>query len=356
MPSRKRARAEVAAPEEPTSLLSSAAVSVQICKGLAGLWKAKELCDITVVCGGQEFAAHKVVLAAGSAYLRAQFSSTMRDGGASVSRISIEDVSAAAFQAVCEFLYKGETPIAPSSLGAILLAGSRLEVASLLGAGAEWLMAQTAADNAISTWLLADGLGRPVEFAALVGRCQAVTMANFKAAAASDDFTRLRAEHLTLLLAADHPTDADEIDIFRAVVRWAKKQNPQVEHDALGPLFKLVRLTLISADDLSDVVEPEAVFASHPESTRLLCGVFKYHALPPSRRAPAPERPNVDHTIRWNPDDKHEWVRLSEDRLEVCYNGDGNGDDHQAGKKSECSGGASCCCAGLHNLVSRWLT
>ena len=49
---------------------------------LVAMWEADELCDIKVLVEGQSFAAHRVVLASGSAYMRARFNSSMSDGGA----------------------------------------------------------------------------------------------------------------------------------------------------------------------------------------------------------------------------------------------------------------------------------
>jgi hypothetical protein len=76
--SRKRSRTANddanAASEEAPTLLRSASEAVQLSQrsGLVALWEGGELCDVTVRCDGMDFPAHKVVLAAGSAYFRAQ--------------------------------------------------------------------------------------------------------------------------------------------------------------------------------------------------------------------------------------------------------------------------------------------
>lgn len=92
MPPLKRSRHEADTAEAPAPTLLRCALG--------------RLCDVTIVCEGKEFLAHKAVLAAGSAYLRALMLSAMKEGGAS--RISILEVEHGVFQAILEHLYKGE--------------------------------------------------------------------------------------------------------------------------------------------------------------------------------------------------------------------------------------------------------
>ena len=137
---------------------SSSQVNLELCE----MWRAEQLCDIEVVVGDVVFKAHRVVLAAGSATLRAQFLSSMRD--ADTGTITISEVPPTAFRAVLETIYSGECRVTPSSLEAVLSAASRLEVASLLSAAAAFLQAELSPENVIDTWRLAVSLARPVEF------------------------------------------------------------------------------------------------------------------------------------------------------------------------------------------------
>jgi hypothetical protein len=124
---------------------------------------------------------------------------------------------------------------------------------------------------------------------------------------------------------------ATELDLFRAVARWAKGQSPPEAPRTLTELFTLVHLENINAEALADVVEAEEAFAGLPVAQQLLTAAFKHIALPLQRRGPARKRTSPDARIAWNADDKHEWVRLSEDCLTVGYNGTGDEDDYQQG-------------------------
>lgn len=336
MPPRKKARgaASKAASankedDEPLRLLRSEAVQGEQRQELIALWEADHLCDVVIDCDGEEFRAHRIVLAAGSAYIRAQLLSGMRDSGAETARICITDVPSASFRAVLSHLYRGECHVKPSSLTGTLAAASRLEVASLLRAGADFLERELTPENAIATWSLAEGLARPIEFSALLAACHRKVSHNFETVAATAEFPSLRSEQLAAVLAADNPIDASELAIFQGVAAWAKGQAPRAEPRTLSELFALVILEKLSPEELVDVVEAEAVFTALPESPKLIAAAYKFLALPPSRRGAARGRLLPDAWIVWNALDKHEWVRLSDDLLEVCYNGSGAEDDNE---------------------------
>ena len=47
--------------------------------GMESLRLARSLCDVTLIAGGQQFEAHRVVLAASSPYFRAMFAGGMEE-------------------------------------------------------------------------------------------------------------------------------------------------------------------------------------------------------------------------------------------------------------------------------------
>ena len=79
------------------------------------MWRAGELCDVTVLVGGEQFRAHRLILAAGSSYMRARFRSDMKDGGIKP-QIELVDVPARAFRSVLEFLYTQTCEVTSESL------------------------------------------------------------------------------------------------------------------------------------------------------------------------------------------------------------------------------------------------
>ena len=80
-PKRKRARATSDATQEITHTLVATPEQLGAdWKPFAAMWRAKQLCDVQVaVDSGAHFDAHKVVLAAGSDFFKALFTSGMRE-------------------------------------------------------------------------------------------------------------------------------------------------------------------------------------------------------------------------------------------------------------------------------------
>ena len=71
---------------------------------LVQLWRSSQFCDAEVTVNGQHFAAHRCVLAIGSALLAARF----RSGTSGLTaHLVLKEVSAAAFEVALEYMYTG---------------------------------------------------------------------------------------------------------------------------------------------------------------------------------------------------------------------------------------------------------
>ena len=163
----------------------------------------------------------------------------MRD--ASVALIEIPEMKATVFQAVLEYMYRGECKVTPSTTAAILHAASRLEVQDLLHAGAEFLVAHLAPETCLATWNLALNLSRPIEFAPVAKECLLVASREFEATMGPDaPLAELSVAQLTELLSCEQ-IEAAEINVFRALARWWSAQH---EVD-LAALLHLVRFPLL---------------------------------------------------------------------------------------------------------------
>jgi len=90
--------------------LDCPAQSGQMLGGMAGLYRDKLLCDVTVTVGGTEFKAHACVLASASEYFRGLLingASPAKRTGAKIA-LTFEHATAAGFAAVLECLYTGK--------------------------------------------------------------------------------------------------------------------------------------------------------------------------------------------------------------------------------------------------------
>ena len=77
----------------------------QFLTNLHELWQHEEFWDTTITVCDEQFFIHRVVLAAGSPYFKAMFTSRMMER--EQAEIVIHDVAPATFQTIMEFVYTG---------------------------------------------------------------------------------------------------------------------------------------------------------------------------------------------------------------------------------------------------------
>ncbi|KAG0522986.1 hypothetical protein BDA96_07G084600 [Sorghum bicolor] len=81
-----------------------------IAADFGNLMETMEGADVTFSVGGQEFTAHRIVLATRSPVFRAQLYGPIREAGTGTAPIVIEDVQADAFRALLRFVYTDSLP------------------------------------------------------------------------------------------------------------------------------------------------------------------------------------------------------------------------------------------------------
>ena len=86
---------------------------------------ADSFCDIVIRVEDKAFPAHRVVLAAASSCLSAQFNSGMKDA---TGTIELPDLSAESFKSILDYVYKGECIFTNKTLAELMHAADRLEV------------------------------------------------------------------------------------------------------------------------------------------------------------------------------------------------------------------------------------
>jgi hypothetical protein len=89
-------------------------LELELCQDYGKLLEDTELADVTFAVDSQRFSAHRLVLAARSAYFSGLFKSGqgMREGGGSAAgeAIVLKEVRAGAFRVLLKYLYTGEVP------------------------------------------------------------------------------------------------------------------------------------------------------------------------------------------------------------------------------------------------------
>ena len=103
--------------------------------GMAGLFRDRLLCDVTVVAGATEFKAHACVLAAVSGYFRGLLvGASQIQKAATKIPLTFEHVTAAAFAAVLDCIYTGKMVVEEDSIVAVVHISNKLGLLAIRSA------------------------------------------------------------------------------------------------------------------------------------------------------------------------------------------------------------------------------
>ncbi|XP_041493781.1 speckle-type POZ protein-like [Microtus oregoni] len=132
---------------------------IQVPKGPLGddlgeLWKNSSFTDCCLVVAGQEFRAHKAILAARSPVFRAMFERDTEESRKN--RIEIHDLKPEVFKAMMDFIYTGKEPVLHSMADAVLTAADKYGLERLKVMCESALCRDLSVENAAHTLVLAD--------------------------------------------------------------------------------------------------------------------------------------------------------------------------------------------------------
>ncbi|XP_059120854.1 speckle-type POZ protein-like [Peromyscus eremicus] len=121
---------------------------------LGELWKNSQFTDCCLVVAGQEFWAHKAILAARSPVFRAMFQHDMEESRKNC--VEIPDLEPQVFKAMMDFIYTGTAPDLDSMADAILAAADKYGLEHLKFMCEDALLRNLCVENAAHTLFLAD--------------------------------------------------------------------------------------------------------------------------------------------------------------------------------------------------------
>ncbi|KAH0506050.1 TD and POZ domain-containing protein 1-like [Microtus ochrogaster] len=121
---------------------------------LGELWKNSSFTDCCLVVAGQEFLAHKAILAAHSPVFRAMVEHDMEESRKN--RIEIHDLKPEVFKAMIDFIYTGKEPVLHSMADAVLAAADKYGLEHLKVMCERALCRDLSVENAAHTLFLAD--------------------------------------------------------------------------------------------------------------------------------------------------------------------------------------------------------
>ena len=173
----------------------------------------------------------------------------MADGGTS-SRAAITDMSSKTFGAVLAHIYEGGIE-SGADLVDLLVAASRLQVASLVRLAAATLMQRLDADNVVDVWATASSLMQPE----LESKATRHAMRHFVSMSQGAAWLRApRGLVLSLLRSDTLATTRGEADVYAAACAWLRAQpaaSLPAEH--VLDVLRAVRFAMLPAATMREV-------------------------------------------------------------------------------------------------------
>ncbi|CAM1308491.1 Uncharacterised protein g4868 [Pycnogonum litorale] len=217
-------------------------------KGLNALRNKELLLDVTLIAGGHEFKAHRVVLASCSEYFRAMFTDAMMER--SLAEIYLNGVSAQGLRYILEYAYTSRLHLNLNNIQDVLSAASHVQLIPVVETCSQFLQSQLDLDNCVDIATIAETYSlRQLQKSVYQYMCS-----NLNHFCSTSRFQYLTSSQLEYLLACDYPVDCPETEVLSALIRWLK-------HDIKNRIiysYKLlnhIHFTQLSSDAVSHFVE-----------------------------------------------------------------------------------------------------
>lgn len=224
----------------------------EILSKLNQLRKEGILCDVTLRVEGQDFAAHRCVLAAMSPYFRTLFTCEFKLVENENNHIELQEISSAVAKEVLDFIYTGEARVNLANAKDLLMAADYFIIPNLKWRVAKYL------ENTIddSNYLQLESVGVLFSCKTLENAAIAYKLQNFVTMVKSQDFKALDLEKVKELISHDEIIVSKEEEVYNAVISWVK--HDVLARECLLPeLLQCVRLFSMPKCSLQKILETE---------------------------------------------------------------------------------------------------
>jgi kelch-like protein 18 len=198
---------------------------------------------------GQDFSAHKIVLAATIPYFHAMFMNDMVESRNK--EIEMKCIDAMALEALINFAYSGRVILDKNNVQSIMIGASFLQLNKVRDACANYLLQGLHPQNALGFRHFADSLGCRT----LADSADKYIETYFHEVSQHEEYLNLSLAEVKTLLNKNELRVESEEQVFEACMRWVKHRESRKEF--LPELLALVRLPLLSPLYITDRVGTE---------------------------------------------------------------------------------------------------
>lgn len=233
-------------------------------------------CDVILRLEGQEFQAHKLILASCSDYFYAMFNGNMKESKEKV--IEINGVDVEVMKLVLNFIYTGSIPLSYDNVEYVLQAANLMLIKSLKDVCCRFLGTLLSISNCLGMQKFAESYACEE----LLEITTSFIAENFGYITESDEFLQIFPAQFLPILGSDELRVLNEECVYESLIRWTKHDLSN-RKNCFPDLIQHIRLPMLSADYLIDQVESEPLFQEFPKCKELLMEAHHYLLLPNRR-------------------------------------------------------------------------
>lgn len=243
---------------------------------LKNLYIKRELCDVVLIVDEQEIRAHRVILAANSAYFYSMFTTDMCESVQE--RISLKGIDYEALDLIVNFCYTSTITITEKNVQNLLSVSNLLQFSTIIESCCGFLKNQLHPTNCLGIGDFADHHG----FYKLKNAAQSYAEKHFLEVIKSEEFLNATSEQISTMSKSDFLDVASEKEVFDAVIQWIRYDEPRRKQH-LPQFLKDIRLPLLPPKILVDCIESEKLVECNDSCMRLISEAKNYHLLPERR-------------------------------------------------------------------------
>lgn len=215
-------------------------------KKLSKFRKEGVLCDITVVVNGKRFEAHKNILASGSQYFSAMFTTKMSES--SQTEVTLESLCPEVFEQILEYFYEGTLVIDMNSIADTLHAASLLLLKDIQNECFYYLRRNLTIKNCV----FVKSIGEIYSNKELIKKTNEFLVKNFQRLAQEIEVTNFSLKDLKGLLKSEDLMCKSEDVIATVVNKWLSARPPaDVSIEDVVALLKTIRIPALSEDGVN---------------------------------------------------------------------------------------------------------
>ncbi|CAC5365929.1 KLHL12 [Mytilus coruscus] len=240
------------------------------------LRKVNKLCDVVLQVDGEEFPAHRVVLAACSDYFCAMFTNEMSEKDKSV--ITLHEISADVMRVLLDFVYTETVNVSVENVQELLPAACLLQLTGVKQACSSFLEKQLDATNCLGIKIFAE----QHSCNELLEAADSFCLKHYEEIIKFDEFKTLPIDQVESLVKCDSLQVNTEEPVYQSVINWVKHNEESRTH-LLPRLLHHVRLPILTAKFITDVADEEVLIKKSHECRDLLDEAKKFHLRPDLR-------------------------------------------------------------------------